>query len=75
MPSPVQIRPFVVGLNACPTPPVARIVDLALKVRISPVRMFRATQPTQRPESSRSSEVLNHSSNRSTRSWYFMSCS
>ncbi len=62
MPSPVQMRALVVGLKHWPAPPWARIVPLARKVSISPVRMLRATQPTQAPASSRMSEVVNHSS-------------
>ena len=60
MPSPVQIRPFVVGFHAWPAPPGRTF--LAWKTSISPVRMSRAIAPTQLPDSSCRSEVVNHSS-------------
>ena len=62
MPSPVQMSAFVVGLKTCPAPPDARITAFAANVSILPVRTSRATQPTQWPLSSISSEVVNHSS-------------
>ncbi len=62
MPSPVQIRPLVVGLKHWPAPPVARITFLAVKISSLPVRMSRAMQPETAPDSSWSSEVVNHSS-------------
>ena len=62
MPSPVQIRPLVVGFQIWPAPPEARIVDFALKTSILPVRMSRAMQPPQEPSSFWMSEVVNHSS-------------
>ncbi len=61
MPSPVQMRPLVVGLKHWPAPPEARITFLAEKVSIAPVRMSRATTPMHTP-SSTTSEVVNHSS-------------
>ena len=75
MPSPVQMSAFVVGFQTWPAPPEARMTFLAVKVSIRPVRMSRATHPMQRPESSRISEVVNHSSKRSTMSWRLSSCS
>ncbi len=48
MPSPVTIRPFVVGRKAWPAPPEARITFLARKTSRLPWRMSRATQPDAR---------------------------
>jgi len=62
MPSPVQMRPLVVGLNAWPTPPVARITFLAVNSSSAPVRMSRAMQPETAPASSWRRWVVNHSS-------------
>ena len=62
MPSPVQMIALVVGLNAWPAPPEARIVDLAAKISIEPSRMLRATAPMQLPSSSCARPVMNHSS-------------
>ena len=62
MPSPVQMRAFVVGRNIWPLPPVARITFFASNSSIEPSRMFRVTAPTQLPWASSASEVVNHSS-------------
>ena len=62
MPSPVTISPLVVGLYAWPAPPHARITFLAVNASMRPLRTSRAIAPQQRPASSRSSEVVNHSS-------------
>ena len=75
IPSAVQISALVVGLKHWPAPPEARITFLAAKVSIRPVRMSRATTPTQLPSSSMISDVVNHSSKRSTVEECFISCS
>ena len=62
IPSPVQMIALVVGLNAWPAPPEARIVDLAVNSSIEPSRMLRAIAPTQWPASSCARPVMNHSS-------------
>ena len=49
IPSPVTISPLVVGLYACPAPPVARIVFLALNTSRWPSRRLRPIAPMQRP--------------------------
>ena len=62
IPSPVTIRPLVVGLYAWPAPPQARITFLAVNASMRPLRTSRATAPQQLPSASCSSEVVNHSS-------------
>ncbi len=47
MPSPVQMSAFVVGLKHWPAPPDARITFLAENVSVRPLRISRATTPTQ----------------------------
>ena len=62
IPSPVQIRAFVVGLKHWPAPPDAWMTALALNSSIEPSRMLRATAPQQLPSSSCTRLVMNHSS-------------
>ena len=62
MPSPVQISALVVGRKHWPLPPVVRITALALKSAIAPSRMLRVIAPEQKPDSSRTRPVVNHSS-------------
>ena len=62
MPSPVTMRPLVVGLYTWPAPPHARITFLAVNASSCPLRTSRAIAPQQLPDSSSSSEVVNHSS-------------
>ena len=61
MPSPVHIRALVVGSNARPIPPVAKITALAVIACIFPVSSSIATTPLQIPSSIIKS-VTNHSS-------------
>ncbi len=49
MPSPVFINAFVVVLNTCPAPPVAKITAGARKYNNSPVSMRIATMPAMLP--------------------------
>jgi hypothetical protein len=62
IPSPVQIRAFVVGVYICPFPPVARITALATNSSIAPSLMLRVSTPAMRPSSSWTRAVENHSS-------------
>ena len=61
MPSPVQISAFVLGSKALPTPPDARMTDLAETARSLPVSISIAITPLQTPSSTMRS-VTNHSS-------------
>ena len=62
MPSPVQISALVVGCQAWPLPPVARITALAPKSSIEPSLTLRQIAPTQLPSSSMANEVVKYSS-------------
>ena len=62
MPSPVQIRAFVVGCHTWPLPPVARITFFASNSSIEPSRTLRSTAPTHSPSSSIARPVVKYSS-------------
>ena len=69
MPSPVLMLAFVVKGKTLPQPPVHSTTDLAVIARTRPVPSSTATTPCTRP-SSTSNRVTNHSSYRTTSSYF-----